>query len=171
MTTIRTLRRPNSPLEIYRRLMKRFGRTKTAMVLFRRTAPVADRFVSKISGGRHTAVGIVVPTLILTHIGRKSGRRYDSPLMYLPLDGNFVVAGSNWGRAEHPGWSDNLLAHPDATVVVGGETLAVRARLASAQERRHLWAQLAENWPPFTTYAKRAGDREIRVFVLEPLRL
>lgn len=154
-------------MEAYRRLIKRFGRTKTAMVLFRRATPVADRFVSKMSGGRHTLVGIVVPTLILSHTGRQSGRQHDTPLMYMPFGGTFVVAGSNWGRADHPAWSVNLLAHPDATVVAAGQHISVRARLASPQERQELWPRLVETWPPFATYAVRASGREIRVFILE----
>jgi len=148
-------------------MMKRFGHTKAAVVLFRRSVPVGDRFVSKISGGRHTLVGIVVPTLILLHTGRQSGKHYETPLMYLPLGNSFVIAGSNWGRTDHPAWSANLLAHPDATVVAAGQRIAVRARLVTPEERQELWPRLVETWPAFTTYAARASDREIRVFILE----
>jgi len=160
-------RRQYSPLEAYRRLAKRFGHTKTAMVLFRRSVPVGDRIVSKISGGRHTLVGIVVPTLILSHTGRQSGKQYETPLMYLSVGDRFVVAGSNWGRADHPAWSANLLAHPDATVLADGESVAVRARLATPEERQQLWPLLVETWPAFGTYAVRAAGREIRVFILD----
>jgi deazaflavin-dependent oxidoreductase (nitroreductase family) len=159
--------RARGPLEAYRRLAKRFGRTKTAMVLFRRTMPAADRFVSKISGGRHTVGAIVIPTLILSHTGRQSGKHYATPLLYLRWSDRLVVAGSNWGQAQHPAWSTNLLAHPDATVLVDGVGVAVRARLATPDERQELWPLLLETWPAFETYAARASDREIRVFVLD----
>jgi deazaflavin-dependent oxidoreductase (nitroreductase family) len=163
-----TSQRPSrGPLEAYRRFAKRFGHTTTAMVLFRRITPITDRFVSRISGGRHTLVGIVVPTLILSHTGRRSGKRYETPLTYLPVGDRFVVVGSNWGRADHPAWSANLLAHPDATVLVDGRRTAVHARLASDDERRELWPLLVEMWPAYETYAVRASDRQIRVFVLD----
>jgi deazaflavin-dependent oxidoreductase (nitroreductase family) len=81
-----------------------------------------------------------------------------------------VVAGSNWGQADHPAWSANLLACPDVTVRVDGERVAVRARLVSGEERQELWPLLVETWPAFETYAARASDREIRVFVLERCR-
>lgn len=147
--------------------MKRFGRTKTAMVLFRRSMPVTDRFVSKITGGRHTLCGVVVPILILSHTGRQSGKRYETPLFFLPWSDKFVVVGSNWGQADHPAWSTNLLAQPDAMVLVNGESVAVRARLASGEERRQLWPLLVETWPAFDTYEVRASGRELRVFILE----
>ena len=170
MTTIRTSRRPNSLLEIYRRLMKRFGHTRAARVLFRRTVPGLDRIASKVSGGRFTLSGIVVPALILEHRGRRSSRLYNTPLAYVPLGDAFVVAASNWGRADHPAWSANLLANPDATVVSAGGSIPVRARLASPEERQQLWPRLVEAWPAFDTYAVRATDRQIRVFVLERVR-
>ena len=119
------------------------------MVLFRRTMPVTDRFVSKITGGRHTLCGITVPTLILTHTGRQSGKHYETPLLYLPWNDKFVVVGSNWGQAHHPAWSTNLLAHPDVMVLVNGENVAVRARLASGEERQELWPLLVGSWPAF----------------------
>ena len=137
------------------------------MVLFRRTMPVADRFVSKISRGRHTLGEIVIPTLILSHTGRQSGKHYETPLLYMTWSDTFVVAGSNWGQAQHPAWSTNLLAHPDATILVDGERISVRARLATPDERQELWPLLVETWPAFETYAARASDREIRVFVLD----
>jgi deazaflavin-dependent oxidoreductase (nitroreductase family) len=147
--------------------MKRFGHTRTARVLFRRTVPVLDRIASKISGGRFTFSGIVVPALILEHQGRRSSRLYNTPLAYVPLGDAFVVAGSNWGRADHPAWSSNLLARPDATIVAAGETIPVHARLATSQERQELWPLLISSWPAFETYAVRAADREIRVFILD----
>ncbi len=165
--TSHTSHRRHGLLEAYRRFTKRFGRTKTAMVLFRRAMPAGDRFVSKISGGRRTLCGIAVPTLILSHTGRQSGKHYETPLMYMPWDDGFVVVGSNWGQAHHPAWSTNLLAHPDVMVLVNGENVAVRARLASGEERQELWPLLVGSWPAFETYEVRASGREIRVFILE----
>lgn len=167
MSAPATAQRSYSPLAIYRRVMKRFGHTRLARLLFRPTVPVVDRILSKITGGRFTFSGTVVPALILEHRGRRSSRLYNTPLAYVPLGDAFVVAGSNWGRADHPAWSANLLANPDATVVSGGGSIPVRARLAYPEERQQLWPRLVEAWPAFTTYAVRAPDREIRVFVLE----
>lgn len=137
------------------------------MVLFRRAMPAADRFVSKMTHGRHTVGEIVIPTLILSHTGRQSGKHYETPLLYMTWRDTFVVAGSNWGQDRHPAWSTNLLAHPDATVLVDGIRIAVRARLATPDERQELWPLLVEIWPAFETYMARASDREIRVFILD----
>jgi deazaflavin-dependent oxidoreductase (nitroreductase family) len=78
------------------------------------------------------------------------------------------VIASNWGQAHHPGWSANLLAHPDATVTLRGRTVAVRARLVAGPERERLRGRLLEIWPAYATYEQRAAERQLRTFRLEP---
>jgi len=79
-----------------------------------------------------------------------------------------VVIGSNWGQAQHPAWSGNLLADPAATVTLDGRRIPVRASLATGAERDRLLALALEVWPAYATYIERAG-REIRIFRLAPV--
>jgi hypothetical protein len=75
---------------------------------------------------------------------------------------------NGWGAPE-PAWWLNLQAHPDATVdLKGGQTRAVRARIATAEERPRLW----ERWHQFNgehmeSWAARR-HKETAVVVLEP---
>ena len=55
------------------------------------------------------------PTLLLKHLGRKSGKRFTSPVLYITDGPNVIVVASAAGRDEHPQWYRNLLAHPDTT--------------------------------------------------------
>jgi deazaflavin-dependent oxidoreductase (nitroreductase family) len=151
----------------YRSLMKRLGHTRAFRAALKRTLPAIDRAVSKATGGRKTFGATVVPTLILVHTGRTSGKDYRTPLLYIRYRDGFALAGSNWGQEKHPAWSGNLVANGDATVIVDGEQIPVRAHVASPEERSELWPMLIDVWPAFTTYIKRAGEREIRLFVLE----
>ncbi len=151
----------------YQSLMKRLGHTRAFRAAFKRTLPVIDRAVSKATGGRKTFGSTVVPTFILVHTGRKSGKPYRTPLAYVRYGDGFALAASNWGQEKHPLWSANLIANGDATVIVDGEDVAVHARLASPEERAELWPMFVDMWPAYTTYIKRAGEREIRLFVLE----
>jgi deazaflavin-dependent oxidoreductase (nitroreductase family) len=151
----------------YQKVMQRFGHTRAFRFFFKRTLPPFDRFISRVTGGKYTFGSSAAPTFVLVHKGRKSGKTYKTPLAYLRTGDGFALVGSNWGQEHHPAWSGNLLADPDVQVVVGGETIDMRAHLASAQERAELWPRFLEMWPAYDTYVERSG-RNLRVFVLEP---
>jgi deazaflavin-dependent oxidoreductase (nitroreductase family) len=108
-----------------------------------------------------------VPTLLLEHVGRTSGRRFTVPLLYLERGDDLVVVASQGGLAEHPQWYLNLCANPDVTVQVGADRRPVRARTADAEERAALWPSLVDLYADFDTYQSWA-EREIPVVVLGP---
>jgi len=130
-----------------------------------RLAPRMDRLVHRLSGGRLMASTGLLPMIMLTAIGAKSGLPRSTPLAAVQLDGVFVVVGSNFGQAAHPGWSANLIAHPDATVSHEGEEFPVRAHLLSPDEKAGVWPRLIAIWPLFDSYVESSG-RDIRVFRL-----
>ncbi len=147
--------------------MRRFGHTRAFAAVFKRVAPPTDRLVHKLTGGRRVLADTVLPTLILVHRGKRSGREYRTPLSYIRIGNSFGLAGSNFGQLNHPGWSANLIAKPEAKVALGGQVIPVRARRVSDQEKEALWPRFVEIWPAYNTYRART-DRNIRVFVLEP---
>jgi F420H(2)-dependent quinone reductase len=108
-----------------------------------------------------------VPVLLLDHVGRRSGRRFTTPLLYLVDGRRLVVVASQGGLPTHPQWYRNLLASPDTRVQVGTEVVAVRARVAEPAEEAELWPRLVDLYADFETYQRWAGDREIPVVVLE----
>jgi len=150
----------------YQSMMKRLGHTRAFRLVFKRTLPRIDRVVSRLTGGKRTLAQTLLPTFVLIHKGRKTGREFKSPLSYVELDNGFALAATNWGQDKHPLWSGNLMANPDAEVIVGGETISVRARRVSDDEKAELWPKFVAMWPAYNTYVKRSG-RDIRVFVLE----
>jgi F420H(2)-dependent quinone reductase len=108
-----------------------------------------------------------VPVLLLDHVGRKSGTRFTTPLLYLEDGPDLVVVASQGGLPKHPQWFHNLEANPDAQVQVGAELRLVRAHVADADERAALWPRLLELYADFATY-QTWTDREIPVVVLAP---
>jgi deazaflavin-dependent oxidoreductase (nitroreductase family) len=104
--------------------------------------------------------------LVLTTTGRKSGEPRKFALIYDSRGDDLVVVASKGGAPDHPGWYENLRAHPDASVQVRGERFDVRARTAEGAERDELWRLMNRSWPNYDTYATRT-DREIPVVVLE----
>ncbi len=108
-----------------------------------------------------------VPTLLLEHRGRKSGKLFTVPLLYLSDGQDAVVVASQGGLPNHPQWYRNLVACPDATVQIGGERRPVSAVTADGQQRRRLWPRLVELYADFDTYQSWT-EREIPVVMLQP---
>jgi deazaflavin-dependent oxidoreductase (nitroreductase family) len=130
-----------------------------------RLAPRIDRLVHRLTRGRLTVSGGVLPMVMLTATGAKSGIDRTTPLATVPLDGDLYVVGSNFGHATHPAWSANLIANPGARVSYEGEDLAVVAHLLTPQEKTAIWPRLLEVWPLWDEYTERSG-RDLRVFRL-----
>jgi deazaflavin-dependent oxidoreductase (nitroreductase family) len=108
--------------------------------------------------------------LLLHHTGARSGTQRVSPLGYQRVGDSFAVFGSKAGAPENPAWYHNLLAHPDAFIEVGTETLPVRARQAEPAERDVLWDRQKERAPHFAQYEEKAAPRKIPVIVLDPIK-
>ncbi|MGV0661099.1 nitroreductase family deazaflavin-dependent oxidoreductase, partial [Mycolicibacterium pulveris] len=93
-----------------------------------------------------------VPTLLLEHIGRKTGRRLVSPLVYIHDGDDVIVVASQGGRDTDPQWYRNLVANPDAYIEIGSERRPVRAMTANPDEKARLWPKLVEAYADFDTY-------------------
>ncbi len=107
------------------------------------------------------------PSLLLDHVGAKSGTRRTSPLGYVTDGGNFVIVASKGGNPKHPGWYHNLRAHPDVTIQVGSKRSEVHAHVANAEERKRLWPKVVAAYGGYAEYQKKT-EREIPLVVLEP---
>jgi deazaflavin-dependent oxidoreductase (nitroreductase family) len=108
-----------------------------------------------------------VPTLLLEHRGRKSGKLFTVPLLYLRDGDDVVIVASQGGRPENPQWYRNLVANPDTEVQIGPQRSAVRAVVAGPEERARLWPKLVEAYADFETYQSWT-EREIPVIALKP---
>lgn len=105
--------------------------------------------------------------LLLTTMGRHTGRQHTVPLLYLRDGPNFVVFASWGGRDYQPDWYLNLLSYPSGSVQVPGARIAVVARTAAAAERELWWRRAVEAYEGYAEYQART-DREIPVVFLEP---
>ena len=106
------------------------------------------------------------PLLLLHHLGRRSGTERVSPMMYQAVGDDLAVFASKAGADTHPDWYRNLLAHPDAEVEVGTETVAVRARDLPEDERAPIWEKQKQDYRGFAGYEAKTS-RTIPVVLLE----
>lgn len=132
-------------------------------------APRIDRFLIPRTHGRWSSVGKGTVGL-LTATGAKSGQPREAPVLPVPEpEGTLLLIGSNYGRAGHPAWSANLLAHPECTLIYEGDERRFRARLLEGVEREAAWARAADSYAGYEAYKASAAPRVIRVFRLEPV--
>jgi deazaflavin-dependent oxidoreductase (nitroreductase family) len=111
----------------------------------------------------------LLPTLLLTTKGRKSGKARPLPLIYGTAGNSYVVIASKGGMPNHPLWFRNLEAEPACELMVGAKHVRARARVAEGAEREKLWKELAVIYPPYLDYQK-ATQRTIPVVVLDPVK-
>lgn len=105
--------------------------------------------------------------LLLHSVGRKSGGERVNPVVFQQVGDDWAVFASFAGGPVNPAWYHNLMAHPDATIEVGTETIPVRAREAEGEERARIWEKQKAVVPGFAEYEAKAGDRVIPVVILE----
>lgn len=120
------------------------------------------------NGGRVASFGRQ-PLLLLHHRGARTGVERVNPLAYQELENGYAVFASKGGAPTNPDWYHNLIANPDATVEVGSEIVAVRARVASGEERDRIWDEQKRRNPSFADY-ERGTSRTIPVMILERVR-
>ena len=95
-----------------------------------------NNVVYRLSAGRVAGnVPSGAPILLLTTVGRRSGRLRTVPLLYLPDGDDLVVVASRGGMTAHPAWYLNLLVHPEVTVDTGRHRRIMRAHVATTSER------------------------------------
>ncbi len=150
MSVNRKATRPRQPGGVARSFLRLF--MKGHVSLYRLTS-------GKVGGGEHH--------LILTTTGRKSGVERDTPLFFFTDADRYIIIASNGGAPKHPVWWLNLQSNPQAKIQINSRVIPVTAQQADAEERKRLWAIIAEKYKNFVGYQKRA-EREIPIVVLTP---
>jgi deazaflavin-dependent oxidoreductase (nitroreductase family) len=122
----------------------------------------------RLSRGRLLPRWFGAPVLVMETVGRRSGRRRSTPVLYLGDGGGLVVYAANAGAHRTPDWWLNLRDAGEATVVLGGERLAVRPRVLAGAERERAWSAFCEMYPQARTYPSLT-DRPMPLVALEPV--
>ena len=114
------------------------------------------------------------PMVLLHHRGRKSGREYVAPTMYLPHETDpdiIYVFASKGGAPTNPDWYVNLVAAGETTIERGTETYEVTVHDVTGPEHDRIYAIQAGRYPGFAEYERRtAGVRTIPVLELKRSR-
>ena len=127
-----------------------------------RLATAAHVALYRLTGGAIGGRAQHMPVLLLTTTGRKSGKHYTTPLVYLADGDSFVVVASNGGQAKLPNWWLNLRESKQAQIELGRKHLHVRVQQANPEDRQRLWPRVI---------AYRAGHEKYQERTPYPLPL
>ena len=116
-------------------------------------------------GGRMAGLNV----LLLTTIGRKTGKRRTTPLGYFEHDGSYVIIASNGGSDRHPFWFLNLKNNPNVRVQIKDKEISATAQEAEPGLRKKLWTRLVGLSPQYGQYEK-STKRQIPLILLQPIQ-
>jgi deazaflavin-dependent oxidoreductase (nitroreductase family) len=131
---------------------------------------VMHRAVYSVTGGRlglRDARPGTWGMLRLRTIGRRTGEERSAILGYFEDGAHLVTLAMNGWAAPEPAWWLNLLAHPEAQVVLEDGPRPVVGHAATGEERERLWARWREVNDKLDAYATRRPT-ETAVVVLAP---
>lgn len=127
-----------------------------------------DKQLHRLTGDRVGLLTVAgLPSVLLTVRGRKSGIARTTPLLCVPWQGGWLVAGSYFGAPKPPAWAANLRAAETVEVRYRRRDHTCRWRELTGAERDRAWAHMRVIWPNYDKYAERT-DRLIPVFLLTP---
>jgi deazaflavin-dependent oxidoreductase (nitroreductase family) len=108
------------------------------------------------------------PIIVLTSVGAKTGKLRKTALMRVEHDGIYAVVASMGGAPKHPVWYYNLKQNPHVELQDCATKRDYTAREVTGDEKSIWWERAVEAWPDYANY-QRKTDRQIPVFVLEPV--
>jgi deazaflavin-dependent oxidoreductase (nitroreductase family) len=147
---------------------RRLGSHPAAVWTVKHVVNPLDRMLVRMSKGRISPLSsLAVPTLLMTTVGRRSGKERTVPLVYLRDGGRYVVANARPAGERRNPWVLNLGTAGSARIQAGGRTIEVSARPATEDEIGHWWPELVDVWPAFGEHYAATGERSI--FVLDPI--
>ena len=132
---------------------------------FSRVATTLHMQLIRRTGGKVGGHMFNEPIMLLTTTGRRSGQPRVTPLLCIRDGDRYLAIGSNGGDDRAPQWVQNLLATPEASIELEGETIPVRATIATPEEKKVLWPKALAAYKGYDNYQRRT-ERDIPVVIL-----
>lgn len=116
---------------------------------------------------RHLGGNRFTTTLLVETVGRKSGERRITPLIYADKGGEVIIVASKGGADVHPAWYWNLREMGEATIQIATQAFSATWREPTGAERTRVWDFMVEYYPPYRDY-QAATAREIPIVMFQP---
>ncbi|MGA9358884.1 MAG: nitroreductase/quinone reductase family protein [Mycobacterium sp.] len=134
-----------------------FVATGVGRWLSKNIAPRIDPWLLRATGGR-LAMGLMLPSALLTTTGAKTGQPRTNPIFYFHDGPDVIVIASNYGNDKHPAWYHNLAANPRVQIATnGGGPVMTATEVTDPAEQERLWAMAYRIYPLWPDYRRRAA--------------
>ena len=100
--------------------------------------------------------------LLLTTVGRKTGKKRYTTLLFKRFDGHYYCAGSFGGSHKAPKWYQNILSNPNVGILAEGKHMNATAVVLEDDLKAIAWESLIDIYPNFQKYQNKT-DRVIPV--------
>jgi len=144
--------------------VQRLGGTRLGVWAIKHVVAPLQLSLQRHSGGRLSLTG-PAPVLLLTTVGRRTGKPRTVPAFYLREGAKYVVCNVRPPHEHTNPWVLNALANPQVRLTLHGETLDGWARLAEQPEVDRFWPALVQLWPAYRSFRNAGGD--LSIFVIE----
>ncbi len=150
-------------------MINRLGATRFGVWMIKHLAAPLQRWLYRLTSGKVIGWGHRNRNiLLLTTIGRRTGKERTTPVFFLQDGDHFILCNVNPGFEQTNPWVLNLRAHPLAKIQIGQKHLVCQAREANQAEVFHYWPQLLKLWPAYADHFRRSGQRTIFILSAVP---
>jgi deazaflavin-dependent oxidoreductase (nitroreductase family) len=109
------------------------------------------------------------PVIVLTSVGARTGKLRKTALMRVEHEDAYAVVASRGGAPRNPAWYHNLTQNPHVELQDRATKRDYLAREVTGSDKALWWERAVKVWPAYDGYQKKT-DRQIPVFVLEPVK-
>lgn len=141
-------------------LVERIASSRAGAWFFVNVTARIDPWLLKRSGGRFSTI-VGAPVLLLQHVGAKSSKHRETPLVYATDGDDIILIASAGGAPNHPAWYHNLVTNPRCHVIAKDRTGDYIAEEVSGDAYGEMWQKALEVYGGYAVYQERAGDRRI----------
>ncbi len=160
---------PEAPTSRLKRRMTSVALSGPGTWFYMHVASRIDPWLIRVSRGRVDSSFGLVPIVLLTTRGAKSGRERTVPLLYFTQGEDVVLMASSFGRPRYPAWYHNLKAYPDAVLYRRAVSGRYRASEVQGAERDRLYDLATTLYRGYGVYEERVqGTRHVPVLRLSP---
>jgi deazaflavin-dependent oxidoreductase (nitroreductase family) len=159
-------RRPQSgPL----RLATRFALSKPGTWFYSEVAARVDPLLLRATRGRLSSTTGLLPIVLLTVKGKRSGVDRTVPLLYFTDGGDVILIASSFGRPRYPAWYHNVKTNPEVTLQARGRSGRFVVRETDGEDRAAMYELAKQLYSGYGNYEERtAGIRHVPVLRLSP---
>jgi deazaflavin-dependent oxidoreductase (nitroreductase family) len=158
---------PQTSSSPFKRALTAFALTKTGTWYSSQVGARIDPWLVRATRGRVDSTFGMIPIVVVTVRGARSGVARKVPLLYFTDDGDVILIASSYGKAKFPAWYYNIKANPQVRLEAMGQSGSYVAREADDEDRDRLFELAKRVYSGYADYERRtAGIRRIPVMRL-----